>query len=188
MKIIALTGWSGSGKDTLATILEHQGCARFAFAEPLKDIASQLFGFPRDWADTQEGKRTHWQVGYTSPTIREILLGFAQLDRARFGDDIYARETVQKFQTVEPHRTIVITDLRYPIELQTLFEYQNQTGCEFEIWRVLREGQTESPVDHPSEHLLDNLTATRTIVNPGTTVEEFEERVFSLLSNELSHS
>ncbi len=188
MKVIALTGWSGSGKDTLATILAYQGCARFAFAEPLKDVASQLFGFPRDWADTQEGKRTLWRVGYNTKTVRDILLDFAKLDRERFGDDIYARETIQKFANVDPNRTIVITDLRYPVELQALFEYQNQTGCEFEIWRVLREGQTESPVNHPSEHLLDNLTATRTIVNPGTTVEEFEERVFSLLSNELQDS
>jgi dephospho-CoA kinase len=188
MKVIALTGWSGSGKDTLGQILAQQGCALFAFAAPLKDTASELFGFPRGWADTQMGKRTAWRVGYDTLTIRDILLRFAKLDRERFGDDIYARETIQKFQTIEPFRTIVITDLRYPIELQTLFEYQNQTGCEFEIWRVKREGQTTSPVDHPSEHLLDNLTATRTIVNPGTTIEAFEENVFSILRNELSHS
>jgi len=188
MKIIALTGWSGSGKDTLATILAQQGCARFAFAEPLKDIASELFGFPRDWADTQEGKQTPWQVGYTTKSIRQILLDFAKLDRERFGDDIYARETIQKFETVEPWRTIVITDLRFPVELEALIEYQHKTSCDFELWRVKREGQDASPVDHPSEHLLDNLTTTRTIVNPGTTIEEFEERVFSLLSNELSNS
>ncbi len=185
MKVIALTGWSGSGKDTLAEILSRQGCARFAFAEPLKDTASELFGFPRDWADTQEGKRKLWRVGYSEKTIRDILLDFAKLDRERFGDDIYALETIEKFQSVEPWRTIVVTDLRFPVELEALIEHQHQTCCELEIWRVKREGQETSPVDHPSEHLLDNLTTTRTILNPGTTIEEFEERVFSLLSNEL---
>jgi hypothetical protein len=188
MKVIALTGWSGAGKDTLADILAMQGCVRFAFAEPLKDLASKLFGFPRDWADTQEGKRKLWRVGYTEKTIRDILLTLAKLDRERFGDDIYARETIEKFKTVHPTRTVVITDLRFPVELEALIEYQHQTCCEFEIWRVKREGQETSPVDHPSEHLLDNLATTRTILNPGTTIEEFEDRVFSLLRNELSDS
>ena len=185
MKIIALTGWSGSGKDTLADILVRQGYLRFAFATPLKDIASELFGFPREWAETQEGKQMLWRVGYTEKTIRQILLDLAKLDRERFGDDIYAREVLSKFQYVNPTTTVVVTDLRFPVELNALQNYQNETGCGLEIWRVKREGQMTSPVNHPSEHLLDDLDATKTILNPGTTVEDYEERLFSLLSNEL---
>jgi hypothetical protein len=185
MKIIALTGWSGSGKDTLADILGRQGCVRFAFATPLKDIASELFGFPRDWAETQEGKQTLWRVGYTEKPIRQILLDFAKLDRERFGDDIYARETIHKFQHVNPTTTIVVTDLRFPVELTALQTYQKETGCVLEIWRVKREGQKVSPVNHPSEHLLDDLEPTKTILNPGTTLEDYEKSLFSLLSNEL---
>ncbi len=180
-----MTGWSGSGKDTLADILVKQGCARFAFATPLKDITSELFRFPREWAETQEGKQKLWRVGYTEKTIRQILLDFAKLDRERFGDDIYAQETIAKFKQVAPGQTIVVTDLRFPVELNALREYQQKTGCEFELWRVKREGQDTSPVDHPSEHLLDDIEPTKTIINPGTTIEAFEERVFSLLINEL---
>ena len=188
MKIIALTGWSGSGKDTLADILQKQGCVRFAFATPLKDTASELFGFPREWADTQEGKQKSWRVGYSEKTVRQILLDFAKLDRERFGDDIYARETIDKFQTAPQGRTIIITDLRFPVELNTLRDYQARTGCQLEIWKVKREGQLTSPVNHPSEHLLDSLEPTKTILNPGTTLEEYEERVYTLIRNELSNS
>jgi hypothetical protein len=185
MKVIALSGWSGSGKDTLADILVRQGCLRFAFATPLKDIASELFGFPREWADTQDGKQKQWRIGYTEKPIRQILLEFAKVDRERFGDDIYAQEVINKFKHAAPEATILITDLRFPVELNALQTYQKETGCVLEIWRVKREGQIQSPVDHPSEHLLDELEPTKTILNPGTTLEDFEESLFSFLSNEL---
>lgn len=185
MKVIALTGWSGSGKDTLADILRNQGCIRFAFATPLKDIASELFGFPREWADTQEGKQKLWKVGYKEKTIRQILLDLAKLDRERFGDDIYAQAIIQKFQYLAPQSIVIITDLRFPVEVAALKQYQVESGCQLEFWRVKRIGQLTSPVDHPSEHLLDDLETTKLITNPGTTIEEFEESLFSQGINEL---
>lgn len=188
MKVIALTGWSGSGKDTLADMLVKQGCVRFAFATPLKDIASGLFGFPREWAETQEGKQRLWRVGYKEKSIRQILLEFAKIDRERFGDDIYAQETIDKFKQLAPETTVVITDLRFPVELNALQKYQETTGSVLEIWRVKREGQRESPVNHPSENLLDKLETTKTILNPGTTLEDYEKRVFSEYRNELQNS
>jgi molybdopterin-guanine dinucleotide biosynthesis protein len=59
MKIILITGWSESGKDTIGEYLTtNHDYVRFAFADEIKYVASQLYGFPRALADTQEGKRT----------------------------------------------------------------------------------------------------------------------------------
>ena len=99
MKIILLTGWSEAGKDTVADILVKQHeFKKYAFADPLKDLCATLYGFPREMANTTEGKKTKWQVGYKTKTIRELLLETALQDRARFGDDIYCMDILTKLQ------------------------------------------------------------------------------------------
>lgn len=189
MRILALIGWSHSGKDTTADILEQIGYKRYAFATPLKDIASTLFQFPRELADTQEGKQSLWRVGYTQKTIRQILLDFARLDRQRFGDGIYAEEIVNQISQLPDSSQVVITDLRYPIELETLQKYQQKMGCELYCIRVLRQGQTESPVNDPSEHYLEAIDAIP-LVNPGTSLNELKGNVGALCRklDELSNS
>ena len=58
MKIILLCGWAGAGKDATASILVNKyGYQRYAFADQLKDIASAIYGFPREMADTPDGKK-----------------------------------------------------------------------------------------------------------------------------------
>lgn len=52
MKVIAISGWKGSGKDTVAAhLIEKHNATRTAFADPLKDLAASEYGFPRSWAD-----------------------------------------------------------------------------------------------------------------------------------------
>ena len=189
MRILALLGWSHSGKDTTADILQELGYKRYAFATPLKDIASTLFQFPRELADTQEGKQSLWRVGYTQKTIRQILLDFARLDRQRFGDGIYAEEIVNQISQLPDSSKVVITDLRYPIELTTLQQYQQKTGCELYCIRVLRQGQTESPVNDPSEHYLTSVDAIP-LSNPGTSLDKLKQNVHALCRklDELSNS
>ena len=52
MKIVALSGWKGSGKDTLANYLvDRYGFKRLAFADPLKDMVSEEYGIPRSHLD-----------------------------------------------------------------------------------------------------------------------------------------
>lgn len=52
MKVIAISGWKRSGKDTIAEqlIKEHQ-FKRIAFADPLKDSVAQEYGIPRSHCD-----------------------------------------------------------------------------------------------------------------------------------------
>lgn len=52
MKIIAISGWKGSGKDTVAGhLIAEFGAQRTSFAGPLKDMAAAEYGFPREHAD-----------------------------------------------------------------------------------------------------------------------------------------
>lgn len=72
--VIAITGHSKSGKDFFALMLAHAlramglNVRTFAFADPLKEIASAYLRIPRDLFDTHHGKDT---------AIRETLPGWA---------------------------------------------------------------------------------------------------------------
>jgi hypothetical protein len=177
MRIIILTGWSESGKDTVADILvDNYGFTKYAIADPLKDLCSELYGFPRELADTQEGKRTLWTVGYKTKTIRELLLETAKLDRSRFGDDIYINQVLIKIKT-DKTQNIVISDLRYFTELTPIKEFAKKNGTTADVWKVMRRWQVISPVDDPSEYLLEKLTPKFILQNPGTSLAELEEKI-----------
>lgn len=48
MKVLAISGWKGSGKDTLAAFLiEVHGATRVSFADPLKDMVAEEYGIDR---------------------------------------------------------------------------------------------------------------------------------------------
>jgi hypothetical protein len=185
MRIILLTGWSESGKDTVADILvKEYRFKKYAFADPLKDLCASLYGFPRELANTQEGKRNTWQVGTNMKTIRQLLLETALVDRARFGDDIYAREILERILLDMPEN-VVISDLRYYTEIACFKQMP------FEIWKVVREDQTNSPVQDPSEHMLETLNPNQTIMNDGKSMENLRQKVSEAFSrrnkNELSN-
>lgn len=57
MKVVAVSGWAGSGKDTLANLLiKTYGFKRIGFADPLKDTVAEQFGFDRASLDDQNQK------------------------------------------------------------------------------------------------------------------------------------
>lgn len=57
MKVVAISGWKGSGKDMLAGhLIETYGAVRVSFADPLKDRVSEEYGIPRGDLDDQSKK------------------------------------------------------------------------------------------------------------------------------------
>jgi hypothetical protein len=177
MRLIILTGWSQSGKDTVADILvDNYGFTKYAIADPLKDLCAELYEFPREMADTQEGKRTLWTVGYKTKTIRELLLDTAKMDRSRFGDDIYINKVLTKVET-DKRQNIVISDLRYFTELTPIKEFAKVHGTTADVWKIVRNGQVISPVDDESEYILETLKPKFILQNPGTSIEALEERI-----------
>lgn len=52
MKVIAISGWKRSGKDTIAEqLIKEHGFKRIAFADPLKDSVAKEYGIPRSHCD-----------------------------------------------------------------------------------------------------------------------------------------
>ena len=48
MSLIAICGFQGSGKDTLANILIEKGYTKVSFAGLLKDVVATIFSWNRD--------------------------------------------------------------------------------------------------------------------------------------------
>lgn len=57
MKIVAISGWKGSGKDTVANFLVRTyGFKRLSFADELKDMMASQYGIPRSHFDDRDYK------------------------------------------------------------------------------------------------------------------------------------
>jgi hypothetical protein len=181
MKLIVLTGWSQSGKDTAADILvKKYGFKKYAIADPLKNLSAELYGFPREMADTQEGKSSLWKVGYKTKTIRELLLDTAKMDRSRFGDDIYINQVLTRIE-IDMVSNIVISDLRYFTELMPIQNFAKKYKITLEIWKVVRDGQITSPVNDVSEYSLETLTPRYILQNTGTSIADLEQKISELI-------
>jgi hypothetical protein len=62
MRIVALCGLRGAGKDSVADVLERRhGFRRFSFAGKLKDVVSALFGWDRELLDGRTEASRRWR-------------------------------------------------------------------------------------------------------------------------------
>jgi hypothetical protein len=151
--VIGLTGYARSGKDTVAAFLvERYGYTRLAFADILRTFASTLNPlvplegdrvFAR-LADLVDG--VGWDTAKTSvPEVRRLLqrLG-TECGRALLGDTVWIDAA---FRQMEPDRHYVISDVRFPNEVEAIRAHDPRNNM---ILRLVRPGV--GPVNnHPSE-------------------------------------
>ena len=164
MSIIVLRGFSTSGKDHVGRILcKNFNYTQFAFADSLKKIVAKDFNCAVEQLHTQDGKL---QVCYTDSnnrTYRQILIDEACRLR-RIDTGVFAKYCCQTICECNPiPNNIVITDWRYPNELQILIDaFPKYTIIPIHI---IRKGQLESPVNDISEYHLLNRVNDYTIIN-----------------------
>ncbi len=104
---------------------------------------------------------------------RDILIqeGYEQ---RRLNENIFADMCIQKIKESGQKR-IVITDLRYPNELERIiFSFPKEY---IKVIHVMRKGQLRSPVEDESENLLVDRICDTILVNPGTTINELKENI-----------
>lgn len=129
IKIIGITGRKFSGKDTVGNyFVEKYGFERVAYADPLKQATQAIFDFDDEqlYGNQKEILDTYWNV-----TPRQTLQ-FIGTDLFRnhisellpnMGKDIWIhalKRKILKIQKKNPDAKIVITDVRFPNELQAI--------------------------------------------------------------------
>jgi hypothetical protein len=163
--ILLLSGWSNSGKSTVAELLSQQHQAKvYAFADELKNMVAEEFQFPFEWTQSQEGKQ---QVVQTGKTVRDLLIQRGQEIRAEKNDPgFFARQVAKKILKSNPSVLHVVSDWRLHVELETL--KQELPDIHLFTVRIQRNGQVQSPVvDSLTEHELDSYSFDYVLKNAG---------------------
>lgn len=157
MMLIGLSGYSGSGKDSVGQILVNKhGFQRVAFADKIRETALAINPEVRLKTDGSSGALglrlaalVHllgWEQAQEHDDVRRLLQHTGDALRGVFGWDILIHATLHK--PPFPQATVV-TDVRLPDEALAI----NLLGGE--IWRVERPGV--GPINgHDTEIAMDN--------------------------------
>lgn len=130
--LIGITGFIGSGKDTVANMFVERGCVHDSFASPLKDLCSSIFGWDRNMLegdtvesrDFRETSDMFWTkklgVPNFTPRLALQLLGTEVL-RNHFDQDIWLNSLEYRIRKqVENTPCTVISDARFRNELDLI--------------------------------------------------------------------
>ena len=134
MKIIAISGFIGSGKDTVAEYLVNKkDYCRESFASSLKDAVAAVFGWDRELLEGNTSESRAWReqvdvwwahrLDIPHLTPRWVLQYWGtEVCRHGFHDDIWVASLEKKLQ--QSHRDVVISDARFPNEFAMLKKLQ----------------------------------------------------------------
>lgn len=129
-KILSVSGFLGTGKDTAAQyLIDYHGFQKLAFADSLKDACAAVFGWPRHMLEGTTLESREWReqvdrwwakrLGMPNLTPRWVLQYWGtEVCRHGFHDEIWVTSLERKLQQCE--NNVVITDLRFPNELAAL--------------------------------------------------------------------
>jgi hypothetical protein len=182
-KLIAISGWKGSGKDTAgAYLVGEYGYRPISFAYELKNMVAQTYGVHRFWMDDRTKKemplltmpviatdpfsaaihsllKDELSSGYWTPRALCILEG--SIKRAVYSN-FWVRKVVEIISK-DPIHNYVITDMRYANESDVLKLMIPSTVT----LRVERPDLVITTQD-PSERNLDNYRFNSTLINNGS--------------------
>lgn len=200
--IILLSGWKRSGKDTAADILTKEfGFKRLGFADPLKDLVSDLFGIKRHAMDAAELKEQPIMYMPVDPKD-SFSYNVTQFMSKEFKveEPPHPVTPLKKYWTpralcilvgstmrsvnpnfwvekalaqVQPGGLYVIADCRYKNEIDIVKRVDAQ------VVTVRIERFDTSPSDDPSERDLDNYLFDK-VINNRHSIEEFQKIIRSL--------
>ena len=170
MKIVFVTGWVGSGKDTFANVLvKHKGYRRFAFADPIKEMVAKEHNVPVELLHTQSGKQTV----VNGTTLRQHCITLGETKR-REDIEYWGKLIAQKIKESGCEK-IVISDWRL---LPELFAIQKAFPNAFIVpIRMNRAMQYISSVPDLTEYSLLGFPFAFTIQNSGISEEELLHQI-----------
>jgi hypothetical protein len=180
-KIVLLTGYAGTGKDTLAWHLEQShGYKRYAFADALKQMAVDIripIRVPATGRYIQSPTLEDFEELKRDPesNARQVLQDLGNCVREH-NSSYWVRVIVERIKREVPER-VVITDCRYENEFGIFsFNFGSLWKCDMKLCAVTRPGY--GPLNgHVSETNVEDLIkrADFTVENVGTPFEMVQQ-------------
>ena len=188
--IIGISGKAGSGKDTVAKMLEvlyanpdisyedfaNKRYKNFAdiqivhFADSLKETVQVLFRIGEWETNTQEGKKT--TINWIGKTVRELLQGVGQGLRDAIDPNLWIKVL---FANTENWSNYIIADVRYPNEIKAIKE---RNGI---LLRIDRKGAGAG--NHSSEIALDDYKEWDVHIENNGSIEDLFEAMKIFIKN-----
>jgi len=172
MKLIAIAGRKGAGKDTFAhpLLIENEGQFNLVkFADPLKNMLRSLFRdagcSPTQIENMIEGDSKELQypfLGGKTPRFAMQSLGTEWRDMMTTNLWTGITDSRLKNMARGGAHGVIITDCRFPHEVDFIH------GLGGKVFRVVGKAPPNGFSDHPSETLVDTLDVDGEIFNFGT--------------------
>lgn len=201
MRIVAISGWKRSGKDSIADYLaEKSGAIRIGFADPLKDAVAQEFGLTRAYIDdplTKEAPLLHMPVDpqdkFTNMICEFMWPEFRDENGKAYGDGFLKSQLywTPRALCILKGSTMRATDSNYwvrqalnkmtygklwvipDVRYQSEFKVLKKECKDLVAIRVNRFKSSDS--QDPSERDLDDYPFPHVIYNHGTLEELFKK-------------
>lgn len=181
MKLVAICGLAGSGKDTAAQALVEDGWVRVSFADPMREALFRLnpdIPYRGCVLQLQSIVRQYgWDTAKREcPPIRTLLQRFGtEVGRELWGEDFWVDQAAKKVEEARrAGNCVVISDVRFKNEAEWV---QKNGGL---LIRIRRPGVSQ--LDHSSE--AGDFYVHGGINNDGT-VEELQAAVRDRVAKEL---
>lgn len=171
-QLVGLSGRAGSGKDTVADMLD--GYERVSFAEPLKAIAADINPMIGEVRLRHLLDHFGWDEAKRHPEVRGLLQRLGSSARKHLDQGVWVRPAMQKAdRLLKDGVNVVITDMRHVNEAEAVAK---RGGL------VVRIERTVPHLDHETESNLDDYDFDLTILNNGT-LEDLAVEVEGLLES-----
>jgi hypothetical protein len=152
--IIGVTGFIGSGKDTIADYLvTHHGFKRVSFAASLKDAVAAVFGWDRELLEGTTKSSREWReerdewwsnrLGMEITPRRVLQYWGTDVLRNHFHNDIWVASVENKLRQAKDN--IVITDCRFENEVNAI---KNAGGTTVRVQRGEKPDWYESAINY----------------------------------------
>lgn len=168
--LVGLTGYAGSGKDTVADMLVRKyGFRRYAFADSLKDVALSINPYVEPGREYRLADALHfyggWQGAKTVPEVRRFLQELGTSMRDIIDPSIWIKFVMNKVANTQC--PVVITDVRFKNEVTAIRKFNGK------LVRIIRPdvGLSGMLGTHLSETELTTTQTDYTLSNDGTLVD-----------------
>jgi hypothetical protein len=202
--IISITGKIGSGKDTVAQIIQE--CTPYhkwevkKWAGKLKTIGEMISGIPKEKFEDQEFKYTNlpemWDKDGIPMTVRDLLqlLGTEAM-RNGLHENVWVNALMSEYKPehyligaldteltddMGVYPNWIITDTRFPNELEAA---KAKNGITIKVHRPGRKSD-EKQAQHASEIALDNVTDWDYVISNDGDLSDLRLKVYEILEAE----